>query len=416
MKKKRTRLEDLVPDPEIRERVVKHLYSREPLLGKGSVFSEMLQAMVNTMLDAEMDGFMQDQAASDDAPPNRRNGHVHKTLRSAEGPIEIKTPRDRLGEHEPILVPKRSRELNTGLDNAIISLYARGNSVSDIRKQVYEIYGLELSEGMISSITNKVYDQVTEWQQRPLDACYTIIYLDAIHYRTREERVSVQRAVYTIYGVNAHGDRDVLGLYIAESEGARQWGLILDDLRRRGVETILFCCVDGLKGFKEAIHDVFPMALVQRCIVHMVRRTTRFVSYKDLKAVCTDLRKVYTAADRDLAQQSLEVFAKKWSGKYKSIAEEWTRDFDDLMVFMDYRESIRRLIYTTNPVEAVHRVLRKVTKTKGTWPNDQSLIKQLFLALHYNESGWKRKTYGWTNIQKELIDCFGASYLKYTEA
>ncbi|MDM7939797.1 MAG: IS256 family transposase [Methanothrix sp.] len=416
MKKKRTRLEDLVPDPEIRERVVKHLYSREPLLGKGSVFSEMLQAMVNTMLEAEMDGFMQDQADRDDGLSNRRNGHIHKTLRSAEGPIEIKTPRDRLGAHEPILVPKRSRELNTGLDNAIISLYARGNSVSDIRKQVHEIYGLELSEGMISSITNKVYDQVTEWQQRPLDACYTIIYLDAIHYRTREERQSVQRAVYTIYGVNAHGDRDVLGLYIAESEGARQWGLILEDLRRRGVETIFFCCVDGLKGFKEAILEVFPMALVQRCIVHMVRRSTRFVSYKDLKAVCADLRKIYTAANRELAQQNLELFARKWSDKYKSIAEEWERDFDDLMVFMDYKQAIRRLIYTTNPVEAVHRVLRKVTKTKGTWPNDQSLIKQLFLALQYNESSWKRKAYGWTNIQQDLIDCFGAQYLKYAEA
>ena len=406
-------MEDLFPDPVLRERVRERLYSGEPLFGEGSVFSEMLQALVNASLEGEMDHFIMEQKASDEGGRNRRNGHVPKTVRSTSGPVSIRTPRDRNGEFEPVLVGKRERELKTGMDEVIIEMYARGNSVDQIRQQIRKLYGIHLSEGLISSITDRVMDEITTWQQRPLSACYAIIYLDAIHYRTREDGLSRGRMVYTAYGVDAEGYRDILGLYVFEEEGARNWGLVLEDFQHRGVEQVLFFCVDGLNGFRQSIQEVYPQAIVQRCIVHMVRSSTRFVSYKDLKAVCGDLRKIYTAANRQIAEQALEAFQRQWGDKYSNIAPKWEAEWEDLMAFMAYGKHIRRMIYTTNPVEAVHRIMRKVTKTKGTWPNDRSVLKQLYLALKHNEKSWKRQAYHWSSIQQELIEKFGEEYERY---
>lgn len=412
-KKKRKTLEDLFPDPELRQRVKDQLYSGGPLFGEDSVFSEMLQALINAALEGEIDQFLEEQKASDEEKKNRRNGHIAKTVRSSSGPLSIRTPRDRNGEHDPLLIGKRERELKTGMDEIIIQLYARGNSVAEIRQQLKTLYGVDLSEGLISSITDRVLDEVTGWQQRPLGPCYVIIYLDGIHYRTREDGVSSGRTIYTIYGVDAEGNRDILGLYVFKEEGARNWGLVLEDLQKRGVEQVLFFCVDGLSGFKEVISEVYPKSIVQRCIVHMVRRSTRFVSYKHLKKVCADLRKIYAAANRQLASQALEAFKKKWGPTYPEIAPKWEAAWEDLIAFMDYTKHIRRMIYTTNPVEAVHRILRKVTKTKGTWPNDRALLKQLYLALKYNEKSWKRQAFQWTAIQRELLDKFGDQYRRY---
>lgn len=413
-KRKNPTLKELIPDAELRQRVTDQLYSGGPLFGQGSVFSEMLQSMVNAALDGEADYFLEEQASMDpEGTGNRRNGYTSKTVRSTAGPLAIKTPRDRLGEHEPILVKKRERELRTGMDEIILGLYARGGSVADIRKQVLQLYGVELSEGLISAITDKVLDDVTAWQQRPLEPAYVVVYMDAIHYRTRQDGLSQAKAVHTVYGVNTEGERDILGLYLFDSEGARAWVKVMEDMRRRGVEQVLIFCVDGLPGFKEAIQDVFPHAVVQRCIVHKLRRSVRFVAWKDLKAVCADLRMVYTAAGETLARQSMEVFARKWQKQYPEIAEQWNEEWDDLMAFMRFTAPVRRLIYTTNPVEAVHRAMRKVTKSKGTWPNDRSLIKQLFLALKYNESGWKKTTFNWRLIHKDLVKEFGVKYTKY---
>lgn len=412
-KKKRKTLEDLIPDSELRDRVKDQLYSGNQLFGEDSVFSEMLQAMINASLEGEMDQFLGEQKASDEKKKNRRNGHTRKKVRSSSGPLSIRTPRDRNGEHTPLLIGKRERELKTGLDDIIIQLYARGNSVTEVRQQIKNIYGLELSEGLISSITDRVLDEVTEWQQRPLMPCYAIIYLDGIHYRTREDGVSSGRTIYTIYGVDTEGNRDILGLQVFKEEGARNWGLVLEDLQNRGVEQVLFFCVDGLTGFKEVINEVYPKAIVQRCIVHMIRRSTRFVSSKHIKKVCADLRKIYTAANRQMASQALELFKNKWAETYPEIAPKWEAVWDDLIVFLDYTKHIRRMIYTTNPVEAVHRILRKVTKTKGTWPNDRSLLKQLYLALKYNEKSWKRQAFQWTAIQRDLLDKFGDEYGRY---
>jgi transposase-like protein len=404
-------MEDLIPDPKKRTEVLSRLYKGDPILGDGGIFTDMLQAFVNASLEGEMDQHLKEQTSSGE--DNRRNGHTHKVVRSSVGPIEVHTPRDRSGEHEPILIKKWERELGTGLDDIILSLYARGQSVEDVRFQLRRLYGVDVSSGTISAVTDKVWSEITEWQQRPLFPCYSIVYLDAIHYKVRQDGHITSRAIYTVFGVNVHGDRDILGLYLSESEGSRQWGLILEDIKRRGVEDVLFFCVDGLKGFKDVIAEVYPLAIVQRCIVHMIRNSTKFVGDKDIKAVCADLRKIYSSANRQQAEIALEAFGERWSAKYKEIKPRWVENWDELMAFMDYGSNIRRMIYTTNPVEALHRVMRKVTKSKGGWVNDKGLLKQLYLTLKFNEKSWKKRSFNWLPVYRELIDKFGNRYEQF---
>jgi transposase-like protein len=410
-REKRKRLEEIIPDDSIRNEMLSRLYKGDPILGEKGIFTNLLQSFVNAALEGEMDNFLEE--AKDDSTDNRRNGHTSKSLRSTAGPLCIQTPRDRAGDHEPVIVKKRERELSTGLDEIILSLYARGQSVEDVRFQLHQIYGLEVSTGAISAVTDRVWSEIIEWQQRPLATCYTIIYLDAIHYKVREDGKVISKAIYTVYSVTTDGQRDILGLYLGQSEGARQWGLILEDIKRRGVEDVLFFSVDGLTGFKDVIEQSFPCSALQRCIVHKIRNSTRYVSDKDIKAVCRDLRKIYTASDRDQALIALEAFGEQWNAKYKEIKPSWEADWDDLMAFMDYGQNIRRMIYTTNPVEAVHRVMRKVTKTKGAWSNDKGLLKQLYLTLKYNEKSWKRTAFNWKVIQRELMEHYGERYIRY---
>ncbi len=410
-REKRLRLNEIIPDDAIRSEMLNRLYKGDPILGEKGVFTNLLQSFVNAALEGEMDNFLQESKS--DSSDNRRNGHTSKELRSTAGPLSIQTPRDRSGDHEPVIVKKRERELSTGLDEIILSLYARGQSVEDVRFQLRQIYGLEVSAGAISAVTDRVWSEIIEWQQRPLATCYTIIYLDAIHYKVREDGKVISKAIYTVYSVTIDGQRDILGLYLSQTEGARQWGLILEDIKRRGVEDVLFFSVDGLTGFKDVIEQSFPFSALQRCIVHKIRNSTRYVSDKDIKAVCRDLRKIYTASDRDQALIALEAFGEQWNAKYKEIKPSWEADWDDLMVFMDYGQNIRRMIYTTNPVEAVHRVMRKVTKTKGAWSNDKGLLKQLYLTLKYNEKSWKRTAFNWRVIQRELMEHFGERYTRY---
>ena len=265
-REKRLRLNEIIPDDAIRNEMLSRLYKGDPILGEKGVFTNLLQSFVNAALEGEMDHFLQE--AKDDSSDNRRNGHTSKSLRSTAGPLSIQTPRDRSGDHEPVIVKKRERELGTGLDEIILSLYARGQSVEDVRFQLHQIYGLEISTGAISAVTDRVWSEIIEWQQRPLATCYTIIYLDAIHYKVREEGKVISKAIYTVYSVTTDGQRDILGLYLSQSEGARQWGLILEDIKRRGVEDVLFFSVDGLTGFKDVIEQSFPCSALQRCIVH----------------------------------------------------------------------------------------------------------------------------------------------------
>jgi putative transposase len=410
-REKSPRLEDLIPDEDKRKEVMSRLYKGDPIVGDGGIFTDMLQAMVNAALEGEMDHHLKESKLIND--DNRRNGHTRKMVKSRVGPIEVFTPRDRNGEHEPNLVKKWDRDLGTGMDGIILSLYSRGQSVEDVRYQLRQLYGVEVSAGVISAVTDRVWPEIVEWQQRPLCPCYTIVYLDAIHYKVREDGRIISKAIYTCYGITVDGQRDVLGLYLNESEGSRQWGLILEDLKNRGVEEILFICVDGLSGFKDVIEDVFPSTIVQRCIVHMIRNSTRFVNQKDISAVCSDLRKVYTAANREQASVALIAFGTKWDTKYRTMRQKWEENWNELMAFMDYKQSIRRMIYTTNPVEALHRVMRKITKSKGAWSNDKGLLKQLYLALMHNQKSWKTKALNWSSVQMELVDKFGGRYEKY---
>lgn len=410
-REKRPRLEDLIPDEEKRKEVISRLYSGDEIVGPGGIFTDMLQAMVNAALEGEMDYHLKESKLKGNE--NRRNGHTQKTVKSRVGTIDVKTPRDRNGEHEPDLIKKWDRDLGTGMDDIILSLYARGQSVEDVRYQLRQLYGVEVSAGVVSAVTDRVWPEILEWQQRPLASCYAIVYLDAIHYKVREDGRIISKAIYSIYGITVDGLRDVLGLYLNESEGSRQWGLILEDIKKRGVEDVLFFSIDGLKGFQDVIEQVYPLSIIQRCIVHMIRNSTKFVSYKDLKAVCNDLKKIYTAADRQQASTALIAFGVQWDKKYKEIRPKWEDNWEELMAFMDYGQNIRRMIYTTNPVEALHRIMRKVTKSKGAWSNDKGLIKQLYLALMHNQKSWHTIALSWMSVQKELVEKFGTRYEKY---
>ena len=413
-KKKRIKaptMEDLIPDANRRNEVMRRLYNNDSLLGQGGIFTDMLQSMINAALEGEIDYTL--GSVSETGLDNRRNGHINKQVRSSAGTLDIRTPRDREGVHEPVILKKWQRSLGSGIDEIILSLYARGQSVEDVRFQLVQLYGVELSAGAISAVTDKIIPEITDWQNRPLQPFYSIIYLDAIHYKVRQDGKVISKAFYTSYSVDAHGQRDILGLYLTDSEGARQWGLILEDIKNRGVRDVLFFCIDGLTGFKDVIEQVFPESQVQRCIVHMIRNSVKFVSHKDVKAVCADLKLIYTSSNREQAAVALESFSIKWDKKYKEISPKWRSNWGELMAFMDYSANIRRLIYTTNPVEGVHRIIRKVTKTKGAWCNDMALLKQIYLTLTYNEKSWKINISNALNIKRELIDLFGERYLKH---
>lgn len=404
MSKNRT-LEDLFSDPTMGERLKDRLYSKKRLLEKGSPFSEILQGMVDTMLDAEIEGFMDEERASGKA--NKRNGRTKKQVLSELGSLAISTPRDRNGDFEPEIVGKRQRELNSGLDDQILALYAQGNSVEDVRRLLDDIYGVSISAGRISQITDKVLPQVQAWRSRELRNFYPVVYLDAVHFKVRQDGKYSNSAFYTVYAVDWEGDRDILGLYINPGgEGAKHWGLVLQDLRSRGVEDILVICTDNLKGFSEQIQDVFPYSVVQKCIVHQLRNSLKYVDEVDKKPVAKDLRKVYTAPTQEAASTALAAFKVEWGKKYKYIVDHWSENWAELMAFLDFPLSMRKMIYTTNPVEALHRIVRKLIKGKAAWVSETALIKQLYLSINRNEKSWKRRAYGWTAIQRDIIELY----------
>jgi len=411
-REKKKRLSYLIKDKELLSELQQALYSDKPLLGpEGGIFIDLLQAMVNASLEGEMDYHLEQEQASESE--NRRNGHIKKTVKSAAGKLAIETPRDRKSNFEPVLIGKRKRELKDGLEGTILALYAQGNSNEDIHRMLQKIYGIEYSTSAISRITDRVWPQINEWQQRSLSPCYVILYLDGIFFRVKEDGQFKTRTVYSVYGVDVEGNRDILGIYLQGKESSNEWLLVLEDLKRRGVEDVFFTCIDGLPGFKNVIHQVFPGAIVQRCIVHKVRNSVRYASDKEYKALCKDLRLVYTAANKDLAAIALDNFEKKWGRKGERIAELWRKDWEELMPFMEYSEALRRMIYTTNPVENLHRIIRKVIKGKGAWISERALIKQLYLALMQNKKSWNRKAFAWKSVQEQLEFKFGERFSKW---
>ena len=309
-------IDKIIPDREEQKAMINGLYQGNPLFGERGIFTDLLQRMVNLSLEGELENYLESSATETN---NRKNGFKKKQVRSSGGMLSINTPRDRNGEYEPIMVKNWERELTTGMDEIILSLYARGHSVEDVQQHLRQIYGVDISNSVISTITDKILPEITSWQHRSLSSCYVVMYLDGIYYKTREDGKYTTKVVYTCYGITVNGERDILGLYINESEGANQWGLILEDLKRRGVEEVLFFCVDGLTGFKDVLELVFPKAIVQRCVVHMIRTSTRFVSNRDIKAVCADLKAIYQSTNVIEAELALESCEEKWGKKYKGL-------------------------------------------------------------------------------------------------
>lgn len=412
---KKARQKELTPFnyAEFEKEAIASLMSGASLSGEKGVLTGLIQRLVNAALSGEVDGHIAKE--KENGGKNRRNGYTQKTLKTGHGPIEINPPRDRDGTFEPQIIKKWDRKIGTGLNDLILSMYAHGNSYADIQNQIKKIYGLDYSTATISEVTDQVYSEVVSWQQRPLQSMYAVLFLDGMYFTSRENGKSQKRVIYSLYGINCEGVREILGIYIKDSEGASHWANVLQDIKNRGVEDVLFVCVDGLVGFKEAIETVFPLSLVQRCIVHMVRSSVKFVPSKDIRAVCKDLKLIYGASDELSAQIGLEGFKEKWDTKYPEISKAWQKDWTELMNFMEYSDNIRKVIYTTNAVEALHRQIRKVTKTKGSWTNDKALIKQIYLILTYGKGGWQNNVMSWTPIARELKEKFGDRFAKHTE-
>lgn len=333
---------------------------------------------------------------------NSRNGYSEKTLKSSLGEMEIAVPRDRKGEFEPQLVKKNQTTLSGDIEEKILSMYAKGMTTADIEAHIRDIYGLSVSDSTISRVTDKILPIVREWQQRPLESLYAVVFMDAIHFHVRSEGQIMKKAVYIAIGVDMEGKRDVLGMWVGENESAKFWLGILNSLKNRGVEDILIACVDGLTGFPNAIEAVFPQTEIQQCIIHQIRNTTKFVSYKDIKALMKDLKQVYAAVDEQAALSALDDFDSKWSGKYPKIATSWRGKWPNLTTYFKYPAEVRKLIYTTNAIEGFNRQLRKVTKAKSVFPTDESLLKMLYLAMMDITRKWTGRRQDWGLIHSQL--------------
>lgn len=368
----------------------------EDLIGEHGLLKQLTKAVVERALQAEMAahlGHGKHEPVANTAG-NARNGTSRKTLKGDFGTLPIEIPRDRQGSFEPLLVPKHQTRW-TGFDDKILSLYARGMTVREIQSHLEEMYGTEVSPSLISSVTDAVMDEVKAWQARPLDALYPIVYMDCIHVKVRDNGAVRVKAVYLALGVNLAGEKELLGIWIAQTEGAKFWLQVVTELKNRGVQDIFIACVDGLKGFPEAIETVFPKTSVQLCIVHMVRYSLNYVGWKLRKEVAADLRAIYTAATVDEAERQLTAFEEKWGKDYTAIGQSWRRNWTRITPFFDYPPEIRKVIYTTNAIESVNMSLRKITKNRGSFPTDEALLKLFYLAIQNISKKWTMPIRDW---------------------
>jgi len=357
-----------------KEEAMRGLYEGKRMGGTDGVFAPMLKHLLESMLEGELDHHLQESKASGEV--NRKNGKTRKTVRSLQsGQFELESGRDRNGTFEPKIVPKRQLIITEELEGNVISMYARGMSTRDISSYVKEMYAMDISATEISNITDKVIPALNEWRNRPLESVYPFVFLDCMHYKVKDNGSVQTRAVYNILGVNRDGRKDLIGIYLSENEGAKFWLSVLTDLKQRGVEDILVACVDGLKGFPDAIESVYPKTQVQLCIVHQIRSSLRYVPEKDKKAVVADLKPIYQANNQEQGYEKLLEFDEKWGKKYPLSVKGWLDNWGNLSTYFEYSPDIRRAIYTTNAIEAMHRQIRKVTKTKGAFTSDQALKK-----------------------------------------
>ncbi|HWN12201.1 MAG TPA: IS256 family transposase [Pyrinomonadaceae bacterium] len=370
--------------------------SPEDVLGENGLLKQLTKAVLERALKAELShhlGYEKHDPAGNNSG-NCRNGKSKKTLKGDFGTLPIEVPRDRQASFEPKIVPKGQTRFS-GFDDKILSLYARGLTVRDIAAHLEEIYQVEVSPGLISSVTDAVIDEVRAWQTRPLERLYPILYLDAIMVKIRDGAHILNKAIYLVIGVNLEGIKEVLGMWVAQTEGAKFWVGVVTELRNRGVEDIFIACVDGLKGLPEAIETIYPRTEVQQCIVHVVRQSLKYVNWKQRKEVAADLRMIYTSATREQAEMRLEEFAEKWNLQYPTISPSWRRNWERIVPFLAYPQEIRKVIYTTNAIESVNRGLRKIIKNRGSFPNDEAALKLMYLALGNISQKWTKPIKEW---------------------
>ena len=366
------------------------------------LFKDSLQEMMNAEFETSMGYKKYDNKVE---KTNYRNGATKKKLKSEFGEFEFETPRDRNGEFEPRIVPKNKRDVS-GIEDKIISLYGRGLSTREINEQIQDLYGIEVSSTMVSNITDQILPKIKEWQNRPLESIYPICFVDAVHFSVREESSVVKKATYIVLGINEYGEKDVLGIWIGENESAKFWLSVFNDLKSRGVKDILILCSDGLIGMKEAITTAYPKTVQQRCIVHMIRNSVRFVSYKELKPFCEDLKTIYTSKNEKEGYEQLQKVKEKWKSKYPTAFKSWEENWDAICPFFSYSEPVRKIMYTTNTIESLNRSYRKYTKMKSVFPSDESLMKCLYLATLNITKKWNGRYRNWDLILGELSIMF----------
>lgn len=376
---------------------IKALREGKDLSGKDGILTPLIKQLTEAAMQAELE----EHLTSEDKP-NRKNGRTSKTMKSPAGNFELETPRDRAGTFEPQIVKKHQTHLTDELERKVIALFALGNSYQDIRTHIADMYGMELSNGTISAVTDKLLPELEAWRERDLEAIYPIVWLDAIHYKIKENGRYVSKAIYTILALNIEGKKELLGLYLSDQEGAHHWLSVLTDLHNRGVQDILIACVDGLKGFPEAIESIFPNTEIQHCIIHQIRNSLKYVASKNQKAFMADLKCVYKAATLKAAESALDELEAKWGDKYPMVIKSWRSKWETLSAYFKYPDYVRTAIYTTNAVEAVHRQFRKLTKTKGGFASENGLLKLLYAGILKASERWTHPIQNWNLTLSQL--------------
>lgn len=392
------------------EEAIAHIKAGKPLNGKDGLLTPLIKQITEAALKAE-----QEQHLANDTSPNRKNGTTSKTIKSGAGKFELETPRDRAGTFEPQLIKKHQTHLTDDLERKILALYAHGNSYQSIREHLKDYYDIEFSNGTLNAVTDKLLPELQAWRERDLDPVYPIVWLDAIHYKIKENGRFVSKAIYTILALNIEGKKELLGLYLSDAEGAHYWLSVLTDLQNRGVKDILIACVDGLKGFPEAIETIYPDTEVQLCIIHQIRNSMKYVGSKNQKAFMSDLKAIYKAATKNAAEIALDELDSKWGKQYPVVIKSWRTKWGNLSVYFKYPEDVRKAIYTTNAVEAVHRQFRKLTKTKGGFANENSLLKLLYAGILNASEKWTHPVQNWNLTLSQMAIHFEGRLENYLD-
>jgi transposase-like protein len=395
--------EEALDYEQMKTKALEQLRSGKSLYGKDGAFAPLLKSFLDAALEAELESHLDEAERS---TGNRRNGKTSKDVRTSSGTISVDTPRDRTSSFEPELIRKRETILAESLESKILGMYGLGMSLRDISKHIKDMYDTDISHATLSAITDKIIPEVKEWQSRPLEELYTIVWLDAMHYKVKEDHRMVSHAVYNILGIDRHGRKELIGMYVSQSEGANFWLSVLTDLQNRGVQDILIACIDNLNGFQQAINTVFPQTQVQSCIVHQIRNSLKYVASKDQKEFMRDLKPVYRADNLNLAELRLDDLEKKWGNKYEKVLESWRNNWTKLTTYFQYDAIIRKLIYTTNTIEGFHRQIRKVTKTKGAFTSDIALLKLMYLAHNNIKQKWTMPLANWGQTAQKLAIWF----------